>query len=151
MNNKKSRIFICFAFIGFFVFAASINAQQQEYNPITLEHFRKSLEYMSNGDYRGAINSSTIVIGRDPRSSIAYVIRARAYYELDEYDKAIADCTQAIREDRQNAGAFVIRGNAYAQKGDRKRAITDWESALRINPKITEATRNIEVARDNLQ
>jgi len=147
--NKMRYFFACVLFICFFTLTAVVNAQpsQQEYNPITLEHFRQSLEHMRNGDYRSAINSSTIVISRDPRSSVAYVIRARAYFELSEYDKAIADCTQAIREDRRNAGAFVIRGNAHVQKGDRKRAIADWQSALRINPNIAEASHNIEVAR----
>jgi len=145
MKIKKRHFLACVLFI--FVSIPSVHAQHQEYNPITLEHFRKSLEYMRNGDYINAINSSTIVIGRDPKSSVAYVIRARAFYELNEFDRAIADCTQAIREDRQNAGAYVIRGNAHAQKGDRKRAITDWESALRINPNISEASHNIEVAR----
>jgi len=147
MNIKKHHFSLCVLFIFFFLLTPSVNAQQQEYNPITLEHFKKSLEFMRNGDYLNAINSSTIVIGRDPKSSVAYVIRARAYFELNEFDRAIADCTQAIREDRQNAGAYVIRGNAHVQKGDRKRAISDWESALRINPNIAEATHNIAVAR----
>jgi len=150
MKIKKHIILVCVLFICFFMITPSVNAQQ-EYNPITLEHFRKSLEYMSKGDYVNAINSSSMVINRDPRSSVAYVIRARAYFELNEYDRAIADCTQAIREDRRNAGAYVIRGNAYVQKGDRKRAIADWQSALRINPNIQEATHNIEVAQAYLE
>jgi len=148
VDNKKHCISACVLFVCLFIISPPVHSQQ-EYNPITLEHFRKSLEYMSSGDYRNAIYSSSMVISRDPKSSVAYVIRARAYYELNEYDKAIADCTQAIREDRRNAGAFVIRGNSHAQKGDTKRAITDWESALRINPKISEASHNIEVARAN--
>jgi len=141
-----------FVFTALFCFFASIqvNAQQiQNYNPHALEYFKKSLEYLVQGDYQNTIINCNNVIRLDPNSAINYVIRSRAYYEISDYDKAIADCNQAIRLDRNNAAAYVIRGNAYAKKEELNRAISDWEAALRINPNIPEAAQNIELARSN--
>lgn len=137
-----------------FIFTVShyIYAQPiQNYNPVALEHFKRSLEYLKIGDYYNAIISSNNVIRLDPNSAVSYTIRARAYYEMNEYDRAITDCNSAIRLDRNNAGAYHIRGNAHAQKGDFRRAISDWESALRIDPEISEAAHNIELAKKQLE
>jgi len=131
-----------------FVCVIFINAQQN-YNPVALDYFKKSLEFLSNGDYHNTIINCNHVIRIDPNSAITYVIRGRAFYELGDYERAIADCNQAIRLDRNNAAAYVIRGNAYVQTGDLQRAISDWEAALRINPNIPEAAQNIELARKN--
>jgi len=151
MKIKKQVIFTALLCLFVFVTIPHVNAQQvQSYNPVALEHFKRSLEFLAIGDYYNAIISSNNVIKLDPNSAINYVVRARAYYEMDEYDRAIADCTQAIRLDRNNAAAFHIRGNAHGKKGDTTRAIADWQNALRINPELTEATHNIELARSSL-
>jgi tetratricopeptide (TPR) repeat protein len=130
-----------------FIFASITDLySQQEYHPVTLEHFKHSVEYIMKGDYNNAIISCNYVIRADPNSGISYTIRARAYYEMEEFDKAITDCTQAIKLDRNNAGAYNIRGNSYIKKGDYKRAISDWQAAIRINPNLEEAKYNIELA-----
>jgi len=145
---RKMLIFA--ALLCFFASIPHVNAQQiQNYNPHALEYFKKSLEYLTQGDYYNTILNCNNVIRLDPNSAINYVIRSRAYYEMNEYDKAIADCNQAIRLDRNNAAAYVIRGNAYAKKNELNRAISDWEAALRINPNIPEAAQNIDLARLN--
>jgi len=134
--------------LSFFIFTAiPAYSQQQDYNPLALEHFRRSLEYMMIGDYPNAIISCNNVIKIDPNSAVAYSIRARAYYEINEIDKSLADCNQAIKMDRNNAAAYNIRGNIYVKKGDYKRAISDWQAAIRINPELEEAKYNIELAK----
>jgi tetratricopeptide (TPR) repeat protein len=142
---KKQVVFPVFLCLFIFVSISSLYSQQ-EYNPVVLEHFRRSLQYIMAEDYNNAIISCNNVIRADPNSAVSYTIRARAYYELNEYDKAIADCSQAIRIDRNNAAAYNIRGNAYGKKEDYRRAISDWQTAVRINPNLEEAKYNIELA-----
>jgi tetratricopeptide (TPR) repeat protein len=142
---KINKRIVITAILFIFISIPSLYSQQ-EYHPVTLEHFRRSVEYIMKGDYSNAIISSSYVLSRDPNSVISYTIRARAYYELNEFDKAIADCNQAIRLDRNNAGAYNIRGNSYGKKGDYKRAISDWQAAIRINPNLEEAKFNIDLA-----
>jgi len=137
-----------FAVLLFFFFFVSIPVySQQDYNPLALEHFRRSLEYMMIGDYYNAIISCNNVIRLDPNSAVAYAIRARAYFEMNDIDRSLSDCNQAIKIDRNNAAAYNIRGNIYVKKGDYKRAISDWQTAVRINPDLEEAKFNIELAK----
>jgi len=130
-----------------FIFVSIPLYSQQQYNPIALEHFRRSLEYMMTGDYYNAIISCNNVIKIDPNSAVVYSVRARAYFELNEIDRSLADCNQAIKMDRNNAAAYNIRGNVYVKKGDYKRAISDWQAAIRINPDLEEARYNIDLAK----
>jgi tetratricopeptide (TPR) repeat protein len=130
----------------FFIFVLIPRVYSQDYNPVALEHFKRSIEYLMLGDYHNAIISCNNVIRLDPNSAVAYTIRARSYYEMNEFDRAITDCNLAIKVDRNNAGAYNIRGNAYGKKGDFKRAISDWQAAIRINPNLEEAKYNIELA-----
>ena len=126
--------------------SAPVFSQQQDYNPLALDHFKQSLKYMMIGDYYNAIISCNNVIRIDPNSAVAYALRARAYFELNDLDKSLADCNQAIKIDRNNSAAYNIRGNIYVKKGDYKRAISDWQAAIRINPDLEEARYNIELA-----
>jgi len=145
MKPKKQVVFT--VFFCLFIFTSIQNIySQQVYSPVVLENFRRSLQFMMDGDYKNAIAYSTSVIKADPNSSVSYTIRARAYYELNEYDRAILDCNQAVKIDKNNATAYNIRGNAYEKKGDLKRALSDWQSAVRINPNMEEAKNNIELA-----
>jgi len=146
MKSRKFALFAVLLCFNIFINIPNIYAQQ-DYNPVALEHFKRSLAYLTIGDYYNAIISCNNVIKIDPNSVVAYVIRARAYYEMNSFDWAIEDCNRALRLDRNNAAAYTIRGNAYGRKGEYSRAISDWESALRINPNITEASHNIELAR----
>jgi len=145
MLNKKYVVFTLF--ICLFIITANYQLSAQNLHPVTLENLRKSIEYLMAGDYHNAIITSNQVIRADPNSAINYIIRARAYYELNDFDRVITDCTHAIRLDRNNSAAYLIRGNAYGQKDDYTRAISDWQAALRLNPNIEEARYNIELAR----
>jgi tetratricopeptide (TPR) repeat protein len=146
MKIKTQVFFLVVLCIKLLVFVPQAFGQQA-YNHHALEHLRRSLNFLVEGDYYNAVLASNQLIRADPNSSVNYVIRARAFFEMNDFERVIADCTQAIRLDRNNSGAFVIRGNAHAQRGDLTRAISDWEAALRLNPNIEEARQNIELAR----
>jgi tetratricopeptide (TPR) repeat protein len=147
--KKHIKLWVIFSVV---FFLNGLNASAQDsYNPFTLIYFRQSVESLLTGDYYEAIQNINNVIRRDPNSSTAYTIRARALFEMGYYAESIADCTQAIRFDRNNISAFSVRAIAYARTGDLRRAIADWESILRINPENTDALQNIELAQQQMQ
>ena len=146
MKNKKTWIFfINILVFTFFSGITQVNSQET-YNYFALQDLKQSLEYLIHGDYDNAILSCSRVLVRDPRSSVTYTIRARAYYEKGEIDRAIADCNTAINLDRNNVSAYSIRGNAYAKKGDLQNAVVNWQEVLRLSPENPEAIRNLEIA-----
>ena len=150
MKNYRNLTVFALLFFMIFLTVPHINAQDS-YNIFTLEYFKQSVESLIMGDYDDAISQSTQVIRRDPNSSVAYTVRARAYYEKGDTANAIADCTQALRLDRNNVSAYSIRANAYVKNDDLNRAITDWRAILRINPESIDAEHNIELAQQQLQ
>ena len=145
----KKRVFFALALV-FVLPLISTPAYAQNYNYAAHQHLKRSLDFLVNGDYANAINSSNNALRLDPSFTLSYIIRARAYYEINEFDKAITDCSSAIRLDGGSITAYTIRGNAYKKKGDYTRAITDWETALRVDPNSAEARNNLELAIQHL-
>jgi Tfp pilus assembly protein PilF len=150
MKHFKVLMVFFLLFIMIFLTIPNSNAQDS-YNIFTLEHFKKGVECLMKGDYDNAILECNNVIRRDPNSSVAFTVRARAYYEKGVFVNAIADCTQAISLDRNNVSAYSIRANSHVKNDDLNRAIADWRSILRINPDNTEAQYNIELAQKQLE
>jgi Tfp pilus assembly protein PilF len=149
---KHFKILKVFLILFFMVFITLPNISAQDsYNIFTLEYFKQSVESLIHGDYDNAILQSSHVIRRDPDSSLAYTIRARAYYEKGDMTNAITDSSRALSLDRGNVSAYSIRANAYVKNGDLNRAITDWRSILRINPESADAQRNIDIALEQLE
>jgi len=142
MKKVVFSVVLCMCF-----FMSVYNASGQEsYNLHTLGFFKQCLESLAAEDYDNAIIYSSQVIKRDPNSSVAYTIRARAYYEKGDIANAIADCTKAIDYDRSNVSAYSIRAGAHAKNGNMSRAVSDWKAVLRINPEHTEAISHIKLA-----
>jgi tetratricopeptide (TPR) repeat protein len=137
---------LIFTFFSLIIFTVS-QAYGQEYDRNALRFFRSSVECLMKGNYTQAIEDSTRVLRIDPDSTVSYVIRARAYYELGDFERAIADSTAAIQRDRNNIGAYDIRANAHVKRGDTNRAIADWNAIIRIKPDAEDAALNLERAR----
>jgi len=140
----KKIVFSVIFCVGLFMSVFQANGQSS-FNVHALEDFKKSLESLITGDYDKAILYSSGVIRREPSSSVAYTIRARAYFEKGDMTNTIADCNQAISYDRNNISAYSLRANAYAKNGNTNRALSDWRTVLRISPENTDAQRNIEL------
>jgi len=141
----KKIVFSVVLCAGFFISVFQANGQSS-FNIYALEDFKKSLESLMTGDYDSAIRLSSNVIKREPTSSVAYTVRARAYFEKGDMTNTIADCTQAISHDRNNISAYSIRADAYAKNGNMNRAVSDWRTVLKISPENTVAQHNIELA-----
>ncbi|MDR1838537.1 MAG: hypothetical protein LBQ93_02985 [Treponema sp.] len=142
----KKIVFSIVLCVGFFISVFQANGQAN-FNVHALEDFKKSLESLITGDYDSAILHSSNVIRREPTSSVAYTVRARAYFEKGDMTHTIEDCTQAINNDRNNLSAYSIRASAYAKNGNMNRAVADWRAVLRISPENDVAQHNIELAR----
>jgi len=143
MKKAVFSILLCTSF-----FVSYYADGEESYNLHTLGFFRQSLESLSSGDYDNAILYSSNVLKRDPNSSVAYTVRARAYYEKGDTVNAIEDCTKAIYHDKNNVSAYSIRASAHAKNGNMNRAVSDWQAVLKINPKNTDAINYIELAKN---
>ena len=141
----KKAVFSLLLYLCFFVSVFQAYGQEK-YNVHALEDFKHSLESLVKGDYDNAILYSSYVLRRDPDSSVAYTVRARAYFEKGDMAHTIEDCTQAINHDRNNISAYSIRAGAYAKNGNMNRAVSDWRAVLRISPENANAQYNIELA-----
>ncbi|MCL2174555.1 MAG: tetratricopeptide repeat protein [Treponema sp.] len=140
---------ILFLVVFVLISVSAVNAQNNE--QIAYGHFKVSLEYLMAGDYQNAILYSNQALRLLPNLVLAYLVRARAYFELNDFEKAIDDCSQVIRVDRTNSTAYSIRGNSYRKTGNMERAVTDWEAALKLNPNMEDVRNNLESARISRQ
>jgi tetratricopeptide (TPR) repeat protein len=88
-----------------------------------------------------AIVKYTKIIESNPKNIKAYLLRAKAKYNLKDYSGAIADYDKAIELDPQNPKAFYDRGGIYSLKGHRyyPKAIKDYDRAIALKPKYREA------------
>ncbi|MDR0323915.1 MAG: hypothetical protein LBI12_05670 [Treponema sp.] len=143
---RQSNLWAIFLLLFFIILPVQNTSAQETYNIYTLEYFKRSVENLMAGEYEKAIENSSMVIRRDATSSVAYTIRARAYYELGRYTNCINDCNQALNLDRHNTSALLLRASAYVETGNLNRAVLDWQTILRIDPDNTEAIRNLELA-----
>jgi tetratricopeptide (TPR) repeat protein len=98
--------------------------------------------YRSKGDNDRAIADLNEAIRLDPKSAMAFNIRAGTYHQKGDNDRALTDLNEAIRLDPKLAVAFNNRGNAYSNKGDNDRAIADYNEAIRLDPKLANVYYN---------
>jgi tetratricopeptide (TPR) repeat protein len=79
-------------------------------------------------------------------AAVVYVARAQSNAGKGELKKAMADATHAIQSDHDLAIAYNTRGVAFGRMGDFNSAIKDFDAALRLDPRLTDAQRNRELA-----
>jgi tetratricopeptide (TPR) repeat protein len=90
---------------------------------------------ISSGDYEGAIADYSQAIALNPKNSLYYDNRARAYNHQGRYKEAIADYSQAIKLRPKDADLYLRRAYTYANMGDKNRSIIDFQNAeSRMNP-----------------
>ncbi len=77
-----------------------------------------------------------------PSYEIAYLSRARAYFERKQFDESLADFNEAIKLNDKNAEAYVGRGNVYWQKRDLGAALAAYNRAIELKPELSEAYTN---------
>jgi tetratricopeptide (TPR) repeat protein len=85
--------------------------------------------------YDNAIADFTEAIQRDPKFTLAFQNRGRAWHKKAEYDRAIQDFREALRLDPKNAATFVDRGSSLLNKAEFDLALADFGQAVRLAPK----------------
>ncbi|HEY2839601.1 MAG TPA: tetratricopeptide repeat protein [Pirellulales bacterium] len=80
-------------------------------------------------------------IGRDPRCTKAYELRAVASRERREWDLAMADVEVTLRLE-PGASAFINRGRIWLKKKEVDKAFSDFDEAVRLDPKYAAAYIN---------
>ncbi len=70
----------------------------------------------------------------DHDNSMAYLIRARAYFNLKQLDKAAEDFDRAVSMYPKNADVWIARSDFYAFSGQRENSMADMEQALSLAP-----------------
>ena len=93
-------------------------------------------------DFTSAIAAYTEAIKLNPKSSVAYNGRGRAYGTAGESEKALKDFLQAIRLDPRFAEPFSGLGCVYIDMEAYDKAIASFNEAIRLDPKFAKAYYN---------
>ncbi|HLN27912.1 MAG TPA: tetratricopeptide repeat protein [Gemmataceae bacterium] len=101
-------------------------------------HILMGMMATAKGEYDKALAACNEALRLNPKLTMAYFARSKAYCAKEEYDKAIADCTDAIRLDPEQAMGYYQRASAYYAKKDYDKAIADITEAFRLGPKLVE-------------
>ncbi|WP_414620244.1 tetratricopeptide repeat protein [Calothrix sp. CCY 0018] len=113
-------------------------------------YYYRGTTYYNLGNNQAAIDDLTQAISINPNYDAAYNDRGVAYHERGLMQLAIKDFTQALRINPNHASFYNNRGKAYYKLGDLEAAIKDYNRALTIVANYTEAQKNLDIARSQL-
>ncbi len=99
----------------------------------SVEHMLRGNYHLDNGDYEAALAEYTRALDYDPKSWVAFLLRAYLYQLQSKNALAIKDLDKTI-DLNPTVEAHVMRGVAYAFSGDDDAALSDYETAVRIDP-----------------
>lgn len=103
----------------------------------------KGNEALKEGKYQDAVEYYTVAIGKNPSNPVYVANRAMAHLNLGNYELAEDDCTAAIKRDNKYVKAYLRRATARSVGGNYLEALMDYEEALRLEPKNSDAKREV--------
>lgn len=110
-------------------------------SPVVAEPTEESKKLLQQGfaAYRNdepdkAIELLTKSLKLDPKSAVAWQLRATVYSSKREHEKAIADLQKVIELDPKNAEAINQLGGEYFKSGQIKKSITFFDRYLELMP-----------------
>jgi tetratricopeptide (TPR) repeat protein len=98
------------------------------------------------GNFRDAVVSFSVCIGRDPRQAAGPFNRALAFEALGQVDAALADYQRSLTLDPSLGPAYLNRGRLYLQRKDFNSAIADLEAAARAGADAVAVQYNLALA-----
>jgi tetratricopeptide (TPR) repeat protein len=105
-----------------------------------LAYFLRGYCHYKLGAYAEAIRD--FIIGRrGERESQVMLLRAAAFYQLDELELAKHECERAIELDPSNAEAYILRADINIASGRPRAAHADLTQALNLAPRNALAYR----------
>jgi tetratricopeptide (TPR) repeat protein len=108
---------------------------------------REKEKKMTALDYRNMLANADAILKVDPKSSKAYLQRAKAKSYLKDYAQAMPDYAAALRYQRNNPDAYYNRGVNRLMMKQYKAAITDFSGALKYRTDDKESYFGRGVAR----
>ena len=109
------------------------DTSHKDNHEVAEEHMSYGIYYLDNGNYSAAHAEFTRALGLDPKSWLAYLLRAYLYQLQRKNRLAIQDLDRSI-ELNPTVEAHVMRGVAYAFSGDDDAALKDYVAATGIDP-----------------
>ena len=100
MKLIHKTITICGATILIGVMAPATFAQAQLPSKVqtqAVDYLNRGLDKVKQGDYTGAIADYTQAINANPKLTVAYISRGKAYHDLEQLNRVIADFEQALK------------------------------------------------------
>ena len=114
--------FYCIAVIG--ISAAWADVTLKSNVPFREDAGLTKAEYfIAQENYTAALQESSAVIKRHPKSADAYVYRALSYKALGEDKKAQADLQKALAYQPTHLGANKYQADLYLENGETARAL----------------------------
>ena len=100
---------------------------------LSAEHVLRGNYHLDNGNYDAALTEYTRAVEYDPKSWVAFLLRAYLYQLQGKNALAIKDLDKTI-EFNPTVEAYVMRGVAYAFSGNDDAALEDYVTAVSVDP-----------------
>jgi tetratricopeptide (TPR) repeat protein len=122
------------------VIALNPSAKPAELNLVNESLHQKSLCYISLSNWQKAIETTTILIGKDPKRADTYLNRAYSLTKVNppQNNMAIADYGAVITNattDVQRIDAYFSRADLNIELNKFAEAVTDYTAGLKLDPK----------------
>ncbi|XP_022929788.1 probable UDP-N-acetylglucosamine--peptide N-acetylglucosaminyltransferase SEC [Cucurbita moschata] len=99
-----------------------------------------------NGDYKQALEHSTVVYERNSLRTDNLLLMGAIYYQLGDFDMCIAKNEEALRIEPRFAECYGNMANAWKEKGNIDLAIRYYLLAIELRPNFCDAWSNLASA-----
>jgi tetratricopeptide (TPR) repeat protein len=100
-----------------------------------------------DGQLGMAVQTLSLLIGENPKNSLAFVLRGEANAERHNDADALADFSTAVELEPQNPERLSARGFFCLSRGNTTDALADFNRAIAIDPQNARARNNRGMAR----
>lgn len=106
-------------------------------------------QLLEEGRVDEALSALEQQIAHSPKDALAYNIRCRVYFMIEEWERGLSDCERAVSLDPQNSSYYLWLGRLYGEKAQRssfvsgpglaKKTRVSFERSVELDPKNVEA------------
>ncbi len=100
------------------------------------------------GEFSLAIADYNKTLEMKPDSSVAYLGRGKAHYNLKSYDLSVKDFDKALELNPKDSLAVMNRGVAFEKLGETRKALEDYQKAMDLDPANDAAKANLKRLQD---
>ena len=97
-------------------------------------------QQIREGQLGMAVQTLSLLIGENPKNSLAFVLRGEANAQRKNDADALADFSTAVELDPSNADRLSARGFFCLSRGNTVDALADFNRAIEIDPKNARTT-----------